>query len=584
MADADLVGRMGSELELLLPLLDERARRLVLGAVARAAGEGGTAAVAAVTGASWQTVANGAAELASGDSAPPGRVRRPGAGRRKLADQDPGLVLALRELLQESTRGDPCSPLLWTTLSVRDITRELARQGHLCSKNTIARLLAADGFSLQGNSRTIEGKRHPDRDAQFRYINERAKEFLAAGDPVISVDTKKKELVGQYGNRGRCWRPRGEPVRVCDHDFPDPKEGVAIPYGVYDVAANAGFVNVGTDHDTPAFAVESIRRWWHDAGRDRYPGARRLLITADAGGSNDHRKRAWKAELAKLAAETGLEITCCHFPPGTSKWNKIEHRLFCHISRTWRARPLASHQVIIDTIAATITAAGLTVTAHLDIGRYPAGVQVSDEQMKDLEERVITRHGFHGGWNYTLLPVPRPASPAPAPAPPGPDLAALAHPALTGVPDFAAVVSAVTLAWQAAREQRLHLTRGGARKRGTGPAGPRLSLDAHVLATCYRQHLGMPCRLIGEIPGVHESTISLATGRIAPLLTRQDITVLPAARIRTLDDLHQHAAAAGITLPGPPQPHIPPQSTLQVRDTPQTHVISGRVHKCTNSS
>jgi len=584
MADADLVGRMGSELELLLPLLDERARRLVLGAVARAAGEGGTAAVAAVTGASWQTVANGAAELASGDSAPPGRVRRPGAGRRKLADQDPGLVLALRELLQESTRGDPCSPLLWTTLSVRDITRELARQGHLCSKNTIARLLAADGFSLQGNSRTIEGKQHPDRDAQFRYINERAKEFLAAGDPVISVDTKKKELVGQYGNRGRCWRPRGEPVRVCDHDFPDPKEGVAIPYGVCDVAANAGFVNVGTDHDTPAFAVESIRRWWHDAGRDRYPGARRLLITADAGGSNDHRKRAWKAELAKLAAETGLEITCCHFPPGTSKWNKIEHRLFCHISRTWRARPLASHQVIIDTIAATTTAAGLTVTAHLDIGRYPAGVQVSDEQMKDLEERVITRHGFHGGWNYTLLPVPRPASPAPAPAPPGPDLAALAHPALTGVPDFAAVVSAVTLAWQAAREQRLHLTRGGARKRGTGPAGPRLSLDAHVLATCYRQHLGMPCRLIGEILGVHESTISLATGRIAPLLTRQDITVLPAARIRTLDDLHQHAAAAGITLPGPPQPHIPPQSTLQVRDTPQTHVISGRVHKCTYSS
>jgi hypothetical protein len=579
MADANLVERMGLELELLLPLLDERARRLVLGAVARAAGEGGMAAVAAATGASWQTVANGAAELASGDSAPPGRVRRPGAGRKKLADQDPGLVLALRELLQESTRGDPCSPLSWTTLSVRDITRELARRGRQCSKNTIARLLAADGFSLQGNSRTIEGKRHPDRDAQFRYINERAKELLAAGDPVISVDTKKRELVGQYGNRGRSWRPRGEPVRVRDHDFPDPKEGIAIPYGVYDVAANAGFVNVGTDHDTPAFAVESIRRWWHDVGRDRYPSARRLLITADAGGSNDHRKRAWKAELAGLAAQTGLEITCCHFPPGTSKWNKIEHRLFCHISRTWRARPLASHQVIIDTITATTTAAGLTVTAHLDIGRYPTGVQVSDEQMKDLEERVIARHGFHGGWNYTLLPVPRPAAPPPEPAPPRPDLAALAHPALTGVPDFAALASAVTLAWQAAREQRLHLTRGGARKRGSGPAGPtRLSLDAYVLATCYRQHLGMPCRLIGEILGVHESSISLATGRIAPLLTRQGITILPAARIRTLDDLHRHAAAAGITLPGPPQPHIPPQSTLQARDTPQPHVISGRGH------
>ncbi len=272
MADADLVGRMGPELERLLPLLDERARRLVLGAVARAAGEGGTAAVAAATGASWQTVANGAAELASGDSAPPGRVRRPGAGRRALADQDPGLVPALRALVEESTRGDPCSPLLWTTLSVRDIAGELARQGHRCGKNAVARLLAAQGFSLQGNAKTMEGRRHPDRDAQFRHINERATEFLAAGDPVISVDTKKKEPVGQYGNRGRCWRPQGEPVRVRDHDFPDPGQGVAIPYGVYDVAANAGFVNVGTDHDTPAFAVESVRRWWDMIGKDRYPG------------------------------------------------------------------------------------------------------------------------------------------------------------------------------------------------------------------------------------------------------------------------------------------------------------------------
>jgi len=314
MADANVVGRMSPELELLLPLLDERARRLVLGAVARAHGEGGTAAVAAATGASWQTVANGAEELASGDSARPGRVRRPGAGRKKLADQDPGLVPALRAMLEESTRGDPCSPLLWTTLSVRDIAAELTARGHPCSKNTVRGVLLAEGFSLQGNSRTIEGKRHPDRDGQFRYISERAKEFLAAGDPVISVDTKKKEPVGQYGNRGRSWRPRGEPVRVRDHDFPDPKQGVAIPYGVYDVSANAGFVNVGTDHDTCAFAVESIRRWWDMIGRDRYPGTRRLLITCDAGGSNDHRRRVWKAELAKLAAETGLEITVCHFP------------------------------------------------------------------------------------------------------------------------------------------------------------------------------------------------------------------------------------------------------------------------------
>jgi hypothetical protein len=580
MAD-ELVGRMGPELELLLPLLDERARRLVLGAVARAAGEGGIGTVAGVTGASWQTVANGAAELASGDSAPPGRVRRPGAGRKRLADTDPGLVPGLRALLEESTRGDPCSLLLWTTLSVRDIAGELARQGHRCSKNTIARLLAAEGFSLQGNAKTIEGKRHPDRDAQFRYISELAREFLAAGDPVISVDTKKKEPAGQYGNRGRSWRPAGEPVRVRDHDFPDPKEGIAIPYGVYDVGANAGFVNVGTDHDTPAFAAESIRRWHDLIGRDRYRGARRLLVTCDAGGSNDHRKRAWKAELARLAAETGLEITVCHFPPGTSKWNKIEHRLFCHISRTWRARPLASHQLIIDTIAATTTAAGLTVTARLDIGSYPPGSTVSSKQMKDLEKRVITRHDFHGDWNYTLLPVPRPAAPAPAPAPPGPDpadLAALAHPALTGIPDLAALAASMTLAWEAAREQRLHLTRGGSRRRNSGPAAPtRLGLHGHLLAAAYRQRLAMPCHLIGTLLGVDESTISLATRRITPVLTQHGITITPAGtRISTLTALRDYAAAAGITLPAPPQQPTTPESTLQTPDTPQTNVISGR--------
>ena len=588
MADANVVGRMSPELELLLPLLDERARRLVLGAVARAHGEGGTAAVAAATGASWQTVANGAEELASGDSARPGRVRRPGAGRKKLADQDPGLVPALRAMLEESTRGDPCSPLLWTTLSVRDIAAELTARGHPCSKNTVRGVLLAEGFSLQGNSRTIEGKRHPDRDGQFRYISERAKEFLAAGDPVISVDTKKKEPVGQYGNRGRSWRPRGEPVRVRDHDFPDPKQGVAIPYGVYDVSANAGFVNVGTDHDTCAFAVESIRRWWDMIGRDRYPGTRRLLITCDAGGSNDHRRRVWKAELAKLAAETGLEITVCHFPPGTSKWNKIEHRLFCHITRTWRARPLASHQVIIDTIAATTTAAGLTVTARLDTGRYPLGGAVSDEQMKDLEDRVITRHRFHGDWNYTLPPVPRPATAAPAPPPPGPDLAALAHPALTGIGDFAALTASVTLAWEAAREQRLHLTRGGRRRRSTGPSGPtRLSLHGHILATIYRQRLAMPCHLIGTLLGVDETSISLATCRVAPILKQQGITITPAGtRISTLSALRDYAAAAGITLPEPPPPpqHTTPESTLQTRDTPQTHVISGRVLQTVKSS
>ena len=588
MADVDFVGRMGPELELLLPLLDERARRLVLGAVARAAGDGGIGSVASVTGASWQTVANGAAELGSGDSAGPGRVRRPGAGRKKLAQTDPGLVAALRALLEESTRGDPCSPLMWTTLSLRDIAAGLTARGHRCGKNAVRGVLLAEGFSLQGNSRTIEGKRHPDRDGQFRYISERAKEFAVAGDPVISVDTKKKEPVGQFGNRGRSWRPGGEPVRVRDHDFPDPGQGVAIPYGVYDVSANAGFVNVGTDHDTCAFAVESIRRWWDMIGKERYAGARRLLITCDAGGSNDHRKRAWKAELAALAAQAGLEITVCHFPPGTSKWNKIEHRLFCHITRTWRARPLASHQVIIETIAATTTAAGLTVTAALDISRYPLGAEVSDEQMKDLEDRVITRHAFHGGWNYTLLPVPRPAAPAP-PAPPAasPWLETLAHPALTGMTRGGpgALAATLELPSAAAREQRLHLARGKPRTRNSGPAAGTLTLTAAVTAAIARQRHGMPCRLLGQLLGVDESTISLATRRLTPLLHQQNITITPAGhRIASLDDLRQHAAAAGITLPEPPQPHTRPKTTLQTPDTPQTHVISGRVQGVLNPS
>ena len=392
---------MSPELELLLPLLDERARRLVLGAVARAAGDGGPAAVAAATGASWQTVANGAAELVSGDSAPPGRVRRPGAGRKKLADQDPGLAAALRALLEESVRGDPCSPLLWTTLSVRDIAAGLTARGHPCSKNTVRGVLLAEGFSLRGNSRVIEGKRHPDRDGQFRYINERAKEFLAAGDPVISVDTKKKEPVGQYGNRGRSWRPRGEPVRVRDHDFPDPEQGVAIPYGVYDVSANAGFVNVGTDHDTGAFAVASIRGWWRAEGRRLYPTATRILITADAGGSNGARLRLWKVELQKLADATGLCISVCHFPPGTSKWNKIEHRLFSFISSNWRGEPLRDYETIVNLIAKTTTAKGLRVTCRLDRRKYPSGRTVSNEEMQNVN---VTYDKFHGDWNYIIRP------------------------------------------------------------------------------------------------------------------------------------------------------------------------------------
>ncbi len=500
-ANAELVGLMGPQLELLLPQLDERSRRLVLGAVARAAGDGGITAVAQAAGASWQTVANGAAELASGDAVAPGRVRRPGAGRKKLEEHDPRLIPALRELLEASTRGDPMSLLTWTTLSVRGVAAELTAAGHPCGKNAVLRMLHAEGFSTQGNSRAIEGKRHPDRDAQFRYISDAAKRYLAAGDPVISIDTKKKELVGLYAQKGTEWRAKGDPRRVRDHDFPDPDGRKAIPYGVYDIGDNSGFVNVGTDHDTAQFAVESVRRWWQAIGKDRYPGAARLLITADAGGSNGYRPRAWKAGLAGLAADTGLEITCCHFPPGTSKWNKIEHRLFCHITRTWRGRPLASYQVVVNTIAATTTATGLTVTAVLDPGRYPTGAEISDARMKDLEDRFIARHGFHGDWNYTLLPDPRPApDPAPAPAPPPArlDPAILDQPALTGLPPggAAALAAALAIPHAAHRAARLHARLGGRpRKRADKPRNdPRhkMTFPGYVLAAILHQRFALP--------------------------------------------------------------------------------------------
>src|SRR5215475_8721226 len=416
-ANAELLKLMGPELELLLPELDEKARRLTLGAVARAAGDGGIGAVAKMTGASWQTVANGAAELDSGEVAPDGRVRRAGAGRKKLAETDPGLVPALLALVAESVRGDPESPLLWTTKSAVNLSAELTRQGHACSPQTAWRLLREQGFSTQSNAKVAEGRRHPDRDAQFRYIAAQAKEHLAAGQPVISVDAKKKEQVGEYAQAGREWRPKGDLVRVRDHSFADRDGARAIPYGIYDVGANTGFVNVGTGRNTAALAVESIRRWWNLAGKDAYPAATRLLVTCDAGGSNGWKNRAWKTGLAVLAQETGLEITCCHFPPGTSKWNKIEHRLFSHITMNWRGRPLTSYDVIINTIGAVTTRTGLTVTAVLDSNHYPAGTQISAAAVKDLEDRVLTRHDFHGEWNYTLAPDPAPPGPPPGPPP-----------------------------------------------------------------------------------------------------------------------------------------------------------------------
>jgi hypothetical protein len=584
-ADAELLERFGPELQLLLPELDEKARRLTLGAVARAAGDGGIGAVARLTGASWQTVADGAAELGSGQVAPPGRVRRPGAGRKKLAETDPGLVPELLALVEDSSRGDPESPLLWTTKSVKHLSGELTAAGHPCSPQTAWRLLRGQGFSTQANARVTEGRRHPDRDAQFRYIAAQAKEHLAAGQPVISVDAKKKEQAGDYARAGREWRPGGSPVQVRDHSFPDRESGHAIPYGVYDVGANTGFVNVGTDGNTAALAVESIRRWWRLAGQDAYPGAGRLLVTCDAGGSNGWRNRGWKAGLAELAAETGLQITVCHFPPGTSKWNKIEHRLFSQITLGWRGRPLTSYDVIINTISAVTTSTGLTVTAVLDDTPCPAGTQVSDQQIKDIEERLLIRHQFHGEWNYALLPVPRPApQPAPEPARPGRcsrDL--LNHPALTGLDPagLTALAAALQIPFRARREQRRYLRQGHARQRAEsagGGANRKIDLTDHVLALRLREHLNLPGHLIGTLLGADKTTISHATTLTAALLAGQPqppAAPPPGIGLRTLAALRDYAAGHGITIPAL---ETPPHDTLTTPATPQTHLNLERLH------
>jgi hypothetical protein len=385
--------------------LDERARRLLLGAEALAAGRGGQAAVVRATGASPATIRRGLLEL--GEPAPDierGRIRRPGGGRKRTVELDPTLRADLEALIEPGSRGDPESPLRWTTKSVRRLAAELGRQGHPVSYRIVGELLHELGYSLQANRKVLEGTHHPDRDAQFEHLNAAVQLQLSLGGPVISVDTKKKELVGPFRNGGKELRPKGDPERVRMHDFVIDELGRASPYGVYDVAANEAWVSVGTDHDTAAFAVESIRRWWATMGAPLYPDASRLLVTADAGGSNGYRLRLWKLELQKLADETGLEIAVRHFPPGTSKWNKIEHRLFSAISQNWRGKPLVSHEVIVKLIAATTTRTGLRVRSALDLNAYPAGVSVSDA---DMETLYLRPDAFHGEWNYSLLPRQR---------------------------------------------------------------------------------------------------------------------------------------------------------------------------------
>jgi len=396
---------LAEKLAAVLPHLNERQRRVLLGAEARSLGRGGVSVVARAARVSRPTVHKGLSELACG---PPvaessGRVRQPGAGRKRLREKDPELVGRLEALVDPDTRGDPMSPLRWTCKSVRQLADALSQQGHPVSHEVVRELLREAGYSLQANAKRLEGATHPDRDAQFRYLNGQVKQFLARGQPVVSVDAKKKELIGRYKNAGQEWQPQGEPEAVNVYDFLSQAEGRAIPYGIYELGRNVGWVNVGRDHDTATFAAESLRRWWWAMGHTVYPQARRLLVCADGGGSNGARVRLWKVEVQRLADETGLLITVCHLPPGTSKWNKIEHRLFSHISMNWRGRPLTSYEVLVQLISGTTTREGLRVHAELDTGEYPTKVKITDQQMAALN---LHRHHFHGDWNYTIAPSP----------------------------------------------------------------------------------------------------------------------------------------------------------------------------------
>ena len=405
MQDTTVIQRIESRYTALAPLLDERMRRQWAAAEAQAYGWGGLRAVSRAIGMSPNTIVKGLAELAARRDDPKApvetRLRIAGGGRLRATDADSGLAGALERLVDPATRGDPMSPLRWTCKSTAQLAGELTRQGHPVSPRTVGRLLKADGYSLQSNRKTKEGGNHPDRDAQFEHINAAVTKFQRRGQPVISIDTKKKELVGEFKNGGREWQPQGEPEEVRVHDFLDKELGKAIPYGVYDIGENQGWVSVGIDHDTARFATEAIRRWWSKMGAKRYRGAKALLITADGGGSNGSRCRLWKVALHDLAARLELPIHVCHFPPGTSKWNKIEHRMFCHITQNWRGRPLVSHEVIINLIANTATQNGLKIRAELDAGSYPTGIKVTDEELAAIN---LKRDKFHGEWNYSILP------------------------------------------------------------------------------------------------------------------------------------------------------------------------------------
>jgi len=397
--DYELLKNIKEKYIKLKPFLNERTKRLWAATEAKSLGRGGKVLVSAVTGLSRTTIYRGMRELEQpSKDISNNKIRAKGGGRKRLTTQSPELLDKLKELVDDTTLGDPESPLLWTCKSTRNLAETLCNQGYQIARQKVSELLSDLGYSLQGNQKTKEGKSHPDRDRQFRYLNKRVKLFQYYNQPVISVDTKKKELVGDYSNKGKEWRPKGKPVKTNTHDFGKDRIN---PYGVYDQTANEGWVNVGTDYDTSEFAVESIRRWWSRIGIIRYPDAESLLITADCGGSNGYRVRLWKVELQSLANETGLRISVCHFPPGTSKWNKIEHSMFCHISTNWRGKPLTSHEVVVNLIGNTTTREGLQIHADLDTNSYPKGKKISDKELSNINIRCAH---FHGEWNYKLSP------------------------------------------------------------------------------------------------------------------------------------------------------------------------------------
>ncbi len=567
--DEEVRGQLVTRFKVLLPHLNERQQRLTLATEARLLGHGGVRAVAQAAGVSATTVRRGISELDGADDVlAVGRSRRPGGGRKPAAQQDPALVASLLALVEPDERGDPMSPLRWTTKSLRHLAQELTGQGHSVSAPTVGRVLRDNGFSLQGTAKTLEGEQHPDRDAQFRYINDQVKDHRDAGEPVISVDAKKKEHLGQFPVAGREWRPRADPVRVEDHSFfsMGPGTAQAIPYGVYDVAADTGWVSVGVDHNTSAFAVASIRRWWQARGSLDYPHATRLLITADAGGSNSYRYRLWKAELAALAAETGLSVTVCHFPPGTSKWNKIEHRLFAQITMNWRGRPLTSHEVVVATIATTRTRAGMRVAAELDPNSYPLGIAVTRQELLALPIRA---HAHHGEWNYTIgvcctgrsdchlnvqQTLESAAEPGNAPvvAPLRADdrsrsrdqaLIALGDPRLTGMSwtELTNLTSALAAAQAAQASQRRYEQRGGPRRRARGAGSTSLLTDAdRVLVTLVYQRQTCSQTVLSDLLGINPNTIGQVIAETHQLLSDHGHPIAPSTlRFATAAALHQ---------------------------------------------